>query len=128
MALRTQIGIIDDDIDIVNLFSDVLTSSGFNTSGFNDPLAAIMHLRTHHNEFGLIISDLKMPEMDGKEIIKLISQMDNDIKLMLMSAYDLDLNELLRDSKRGLHKETCSYSPIYRGCKKEVNSSKSGMC
>ena len=43
----------------------------------------------------LIITDLKMPEMDGKEIIKLISQMDNDIKIMLMSAYDLDLNELL---------------------------------
>ena len=128
MALRTEIGIIDDDINLVNLFSDVLTSSGFNTSGFNDPLAAIMHLRTHHNEFRLIITDLKMAEMDGKEIIKLISQMDNDIKLMLMSAYDFDLNELRRDSKRGLHKETCSYSTIYRGCKKEVNSSKSAMC
>ena len=92
MALRTQIGIIDDDIDIVNLFSDVLTSSGFNTSRFNDPLAAIMHLRTHHNEFRLIITDLKMPEMDGKEIIKLISQMDNDIKIMLMSAYAVNHN------------------------------------
>ena len=108
MALRTQIGIIDDDIDIVNLFSDVLTSSGFNTSGFNDPLAAIMHLRTHHNEFRLIITDLKMPEMDGKEIIKLISQMDNDIKLMLMSAYDLDLNEL-----RQIRREDYIRKPVH---------------
>ena len=40
----------------------------------------------------LIITDLKMPEMDGKEIIKLISQMDNDIKIMLMSAYAVNHN------------------------------------
>ena len=69
-----------------------------------------------------------MAEMDGKEIIKLISQMDNDIKLMLMSAYDFDLNELLEIRREDYIRKPVPYSTIYRGCKKEVNSSKSAMC
>jgi two-component system, cell cycle sensor histidine kinase and response regulator CckA len=91
---RRQVIVVDDEPDLAALFCDGLQSVGFKTKAFDDPEAAIEYISTHDSQVGLVITDLKMPEMDGKEIIKLISQMDNDIKLMLISAYDLDLNEL----------------------------------
>ena len=94
MLEREGICIIDDDTDLLTLFSDALKSSGFRTTGFNDPVEAIEYLRKHHNEFGLVVTDWRMPKMDGSIIIKLISQTDPSIGIMMISAFDFDDEEL----------------------------------
>ena len=94
MLEREGICIIDDDTDLLTLFSDALKSSGFRTTGFNDPVEAIEYLRKHHNEFGLVVTDWRMPKMDGSVIIKLISQTDPSIGIMMISAFDFDDEEL----------------------------------
>ena len=108
MSVRNKIAIIDDDSDLVTLFCDALTSSGFNAHGFDDPLTAIRYLIRHHKEYRLVITDWKMPEIGGREIIRLISQLDQNILIMLISAYELDL-----DIFREIRKEDYISKPVH---------------
>jgi DNA-binding NtrC family response regulator len=89
--------IIDDEIDIANLFKEILIKSGYQVEAFNDPLKALDECKTNHQKYVLIISDIRMPKMSGIELVKQISKIDNDIKVILMTAFDVrgeELNEL----------------------------------
>jgi DNA-binding response OmpR family regulator len=108
MTVRDLVAIIDDDSDLVNLFCDALTPSGISNIGFDDPNDAIKYLITHHSQIQLIVVDWRMPEFGGKEIIKLVSQMDSNIEIVLMSAYDLDNDEL-----REIRKEDYLRKPVH---------------
>ena len=55
--------IIDDDVDITNLFEIYLESNGYNVDAYTNPLDAFHNFRK--NSHDLIILDLKMPKMDG---------------------------------------------------------------
>ena len=108
MTVHNLVAIIDDDSDLVNLFCDALTSSEISNIGFDDPMDAIKYLITHHSQIQLIVVDWRMPEFGGKEIIKLVSQMNSNIEIVLMSAYDLDNDEL-----REIRKEDYIRKPVH---------------
>ena len=86
--------IIDDEIDITNLFKEVLINAGYQVEGFNDPLKALDECNINHEEYALIISDVRMPKMSGIELVKKISEIDNNIKVILMTAFDVTGEEL----------------------------------
>jgi DNA-binding NtrC family response regulator len=86
--------IIDDEIDITNLFKDILTNAGYEVDCFNDPLKALAECNINHNKYVLIISDVRMPAMSGIELVKKISEIDDKIKVILMTAFDVTGDEL----------------------------------
>ena len=86
--------IIDDEIDITNLFKEILTSAGFEVKCFNDPLKAVSEFTKNHNKYVLIISDVRMPKMSGIELVKNLAEIDDNIKVILMTAFDITGEEL----------------------------------
>lgn len=86
--------IIDDEIDITNLFKEILTNAGYHVEGFNDPLKALAECHINHDNYLLIISDVRMPKMTGIELVKKISEIDDNIKVILMTAFDVTGEEL----------------------------------
>ena len=93
-VLRQKIMIIDDEIDITNLFKEILINAGYQVEDFNDPLKALDECKRNHEKYVLIISDVRMPKMSGIELVKQISEIDNDIKVILMTAFDVTGEEL----------------------------------
>ena len=81
--------IIDDDVDIADLFKDVLEDDGYTVVAFNDSIAALNHIQEHAEEFGLVISDYRMPQMNGYELCMKLIHLNSDLKVILISAYDL---------------------------------------
>jgi len=61
--LLRSIAIIDDDIDITNLFKDILEDDGYTVVAFTDSIAALNHIQENPEEFGLVISDYRMPHL-----------------------------------------------------------------
>jgi len=86
--------IIDDEIDITNLFKEIFINAGYSVEGFNDPLNALDECKTNHDKYSLIISDVRMPNISGIELVKKISEIDNNIKVILMTAFDVTGEEL----------------------------------
>ena len=87
--------LVDDDYDIVNLFKDLLENRNYEVTGFTNPLEALEHYKTNWNRYGLVISDMRMPEMTGFDLLKNIKKINATISFFLMSAYDtIDFSEL----------------------------------
>ena len=96
---RDAVLIVDDERDLTNSFTDALKAADLNAIGFDSPLAALEYIRENHNKICLIVTDWRMPDIDGLELVKRVTEIDNEIGIMLMSAYELDQDQLKEVSK-----------------------------
>ena len=68
--------VLDDDLDIAKLVKMTLQRSGFkNVFVFTDPLSALKHFRINHMTYSLVISDIRMPIMNGFEFVRQLSRL-----------------------------------------------------
>ena len=91
-----KIMIIDDDIDITNLFSTFLEYNGYIVDAYTNPLEAFNHYRK--NSHDLIILDLKMPKMGGMTLYHKIKEIDNNVIICFTTA---DIN-YIEDLRKGI--------------------------
>jgi DNA-binding NtrC family response regulator len=86
------VAVIDDDIDITTLFHDVLCENILDASvyAFNDPILALKHFRENESKYALVISDLRMPGLNGMELLKTIKNTNPQVRTILMSGYNFD--------------------------------------
>ena len=72
--------IVDDDLDIVLLFHNALKSiSGITIFTFTDPIMALEHFQVNEYAYVLVISDYKMPGLDGMEFLRKINDLKSEI-------------------------------------------------
>jgi DNA-binding response OmpR family regulator len=88
------IQIVDDEFDIVNVIKLYLQQIGFNAVGFTDSSLAFEHFRINCNDCMLVISDIRMPGMNGFEFVKKIREINTAVKVLLMSAFEINSTEL----------------------------------
>lgn len=69
-----MIQVIDDDFDILNTIKLYLQRVGLNVFGFTDPNLALEHFRINCKDYALIISDIRMPTMNGFEFVRKIRE------------------------------------------------------
>ena len=86
------VAIVDDEEDIVTLFTEVLQENGYHVMGFTNPLLILDYICEHPNRFDLIIIDYKMSPMQGCELSKKISAINPKIKMIFITAYDKIIN------------------------------------
>jgi DNA-binding NtrC family response regulator len=93
---------IDDEYDIVNLIQESLPRHRFKVCIFIEPLAALEHFITHSKDYDIVISDIRMPGINGYEFVRKVKEIDNQIKVILMSAFEIndkEFHNLLPDIK-----------------------------
>ena len=83
-----SIAIVDDEDDIVTLFTEVLQENGHKVKGFTSPIIILDYVHQHPDEFSLIIVDYRMSPMQGSELANKISAINSKIKMVLITAYD----------------------------------------
>jgi DNA-binding NtrC family response regulator len=91
---RTQILVIDDEEDILNLFSDFLKKEGYGVTSFLDPLKALDEIHRRPQRYSIIITDVRMPGISGIELIRRIGKINHDIKVIIISAFELNGEDL----------------------------------
>jgi two-component system response regulator AtoC len=80
-----EILIADDDAQIVELLSDLLTAEGYEVAGVASGTAALDMLQGERN-FGLLMADLKMPDFNGLDLFDRLRQAGNDIPVILITG------------------------------------------
>ena len=88
--------IVDDEFDIISIFKQALKNKGFYVFGFTDPLLALEHFQINAKRYGLVISDLRMPVMNGYEFVKKVNEIKPQIKIFLMTAFEINDMEFKR--------------------------------
>lgn len=88
--------IVDNEFDVVTLLRQWLEKQGFHVFGFTEPGLALEHFRLNSKEYGLVISDLRMPEMNGYEFIKKVKEIKPEVKVFFMTAFEINDIEFRR--------------------------------
>jgi CheY-like chemotaxis protein len=92
-----KILVLDDDFDLSNLVKNILQRDGFkNVFAFTDPLLALEHFRINQKNYSLIISDIRMPTMNGFEFVREARKINPKVKILLMTAFEIDDKEFAR--------------------------------
>jgi DNA-binding NtrC family response regulator len=92
------VSIVDDDIDITELFHDALCENidGISVVAFNDPIIAFEHFTENKESYALVISDLRMPGLNGLELLKKVKSSNPNVRTILTSAYNFEEHELFQ--------------------------------
>jgi CheY-like chemotaxis protein len=85
--------LIDDDIDNLQLFKDILQYGGFETYDFNNPKLALEAFKADPDHYDLILTDVRMEEMDGRLLYKEIKRLRPNANVLVFTAFELDLND-----------------------------------
>ena len=85
--LTKTIAIIDDEVDLVNLFKEALEMNGYEVCTYTDSVNAFEKLQTNLEIYGLVISDFKMPLMNGNILCTRLMDINPKLKVILISAY-----------------------------------------
>jgi DNA-binding NtrC family response regulator len=96
--MTKKILVVDDDATIRVALRDALTSAGFDVSlaeGANEALALIAH-----SQPDVVVSDVRMPDVSGMELLRLLRERAPDIAIILMTAFD-DMPTVVEAMKHG---------------------------
>jgi DNA-binding NtrC family response regulator len=91
---RNLVMVVDDEIDILNLFKEVLNLNGINTRTFSDPQTAVEEFEKNHSNYKLVISDIRMSPISGFEFVKKLSDIDPAVKVIFMTAFEIERDKI----------------------------------
>ena len=88
--------VLDDELDVVTTIKSFLQKNGIQVNGFTDPHLALEHFQINARIYGLIISDIRMPQMNGFEFIKKVKGIKPEVKVFFMTAFEINDIEFRR--------------------------------
>ena len=104
-ANKRIVSVVDDDLDITKLFHIALYENvnGISVVSFNDPVIALEHFAANKDAYAVVIADLRMPGLNGLELLKKVKSSNPRVRTILMSAYNFDEDILfLKYMKEGI--------------------------
>jgi DNA-binding NtrC family response regulator len=95
------VSIVDDELKTAQLFHNALcTIKGINVFEFTDPVKALEHLKINKKDYAVMISDLRMPVINGVQLLKAVKDLNPLARTILMTAYDIDDNLIQEYTKK----------------------------
>jgi DNA-binding NtrC family response regulator len=90
------VAIVDDEKDITVLFSDALQKLKEYALTFTDPKIALEHFKTNNAHYVVLLSDFRMPELNGIDLIKKIKDSNPSVRTILMTGFEIN-DEVFKD-------------------------------
>ena len=108
---KKPIAIVDDEAELVNLYSEALQMSGYDVSSFSDPLLAYEHIRDNPDKYSLIITDYRMPLMDGLFFATKLADINRNLNIIIMVS---DHDDIKCNYKFNIIKKPVSISKLIK--------------
>lgn len=83
--MKYSIVVVDDEPIARKSLTDILRLEGYSVSSVSNGQAAVEFVRTHHVD--LMVVDLRMPGMDGLEVVQVVNQLAPDTEVIILTAY-----------------------------------------
>jgi len=95
------VSVVDDEQKTAQLFHSASnTLKGINVFEFTDPILALEHLKINKLDYAVMISDLRMPVINGVQLLKTVKDLNPSTRTILMTGYDFDNNLLQEYTKK----------------------------
>lgn len=85
MSQSLSLLVVDDEYNLRNLLERFLKKNGHIVFTAENAKTALDLVEKHHVD--IVISDIKMPDMNGIELLKAIKKLDDTIQVIMITAY-----------------------------------------
>ena len=82
--MAERILILDDETSILDILDQHLSAEGYACDTVTSPVDALDRLK--NEDFSLLITDLKMPQMNGLEVVEKVHELDKDLAIIVVTA------------------------------------------
>lgn len=86
--------VVEDDKDILTLVLKHLRKSGFDPTGFADPIKALDDFKADPAKYALVLTDIRMPGMNGVDLAREILATNPQMKVLIMTAHEFLVSDL----------------------------------
>jgi len=83
--MKSSILVVDDEPIARQSLTDILKLEGFNVASVANGQAAVEYVRTHPVD--LMVVDLRMPGMDGLDVVQVVNQASPETEVVLLTAH-----------------------------------------
>ena len=90
--MKNNIFLIDDDKNILTSVSMLLESEGYKVKTFSDGESGLKAILENHPDIAVV--DIKMPRLDGIELLKKLRK-TSDMPIIFLTSKDTEIDELL---------------------------------
>ncbi len=88
---KTTILVVEDEVSILQLSTRILTQAGYRVFSTQSPSQALALAEEHQASLKLLMTDVVMPEMNGKELSRCISAICPGVGTLYISGYTADI-------------------------------------
>jgi DNA-binding NtrC family response regulator len=83
--MRLRVLVVDDDEDICLYLKEFLTREGYKVTTIGKPQDVLTEIKEGRHQ--IVLLDVRMPEMDGVQLLREIRAIDSDICVIVMTGY-----------------------------------------
>ncbi|MBN2380999.1 response regulator [candidate division WOR-3 bacterium] len=85
MNSNPRILLVDDEEEFARVLANIVRAKGYDVEPVYDGLDALERIRA--NEYGLLISDINLPGVNGMELIRRTKVLRPDLPIVVITAY-----------------------------------------
>lgn len=87
-AGREKLLVVDDEEDVLTVIKDILETQGYKVVATTNPVYALDLFKELHDTIDLVITDIVMPLVNGRELIRHFKIIKPALKVIAISGYD----------------------------------------
>lgn len=81
--------IVDDEEQLATLYREFCIKIGYNVTSFTNPYLAFKHFEENPKKYSLIVTDFRMPGLNGIDLANKIKETSSHVKIFLITAFDI---------------------------------------
>jgi DNA-binding NtrC family response regulator len=89
-----RVMVVDDEPDILTVLEIFLKKWEYKVDMFSSPRQALEHFEKNASACSVVLTDIRMPGMSGLELAGKMLKIKPDVKIILMTAFDIPPTEL----------------------------------
>lgn len=104
--------IVDDEKDLLFVYKRALELAGMEVTTFDNPDMAFKEFKENSEKYSLLLTDMRMPSMNGYELINRVKAIRPEIRTIIISAYNITQDEVTRNMNHNLKIDGLICKPV----------------
>jgi two-component system cell cycle sensor histidine kinase/response regulator CckA len=88
--------VVDDEPDLLATTRSTLEKEGYKVHAYANPITALDHIEHGCKDCVVLVSDIKMPEMSGFELVRRVKELRPDLKVIFTSSFIIHKGEFAK--------------------------------